>query len=67
MSHSLFDDQPRVCPWCENPATVPIVYREPNEEMLTAEKLGHIMLRDPRGVDQTPEWHCTNPMCLQDF
>ena len=67
MSNPLFDDQPGACPRCENAEVVPIVYREPNEEMLTAQQLGHIILRQPSLSGDAPEWHCPNPLCNQDF
>ena len=66
-TRSPFDDQPESCPHCNTRAIVPIIYRTPSAEMLIAQALGHIVVRDETAPAHPPEWKCLDPGCNQEF
>lgn len=66
-TRSPFEDQPERCPHCNATAIVPIVYRTPSAEMLIAQALGQIVVRDDTSQSNPPEWKCLDPDCDQEF
>lgn len=65
--HDIFDDTPPQCPRCSSERAIPIVYQQPSEEMLTAEKLGLIALGPPSRTLDAPSWKCAGETCGYPF
>ncbi|MTA32558.1 MAG: hypothetical protein F2556_01485 [Actinobacteria bacterium] len=67
MSESLFGDESPDCPQCGLEEPRPVIYGRASEEMVTAAKLGHIVL----GGEEVPEahrlWQCQGLECEYRF
>ena len=64
---NIFNDQPPACPHCETDNALPVVYREPSEEMITASQLGLIALGNVPDSLEAPEWKCRDNECGRWF
>lgn len=66
-THNFFDDQAPACPACGSHEALPVVYREPSEEMITASQLGHIALGEIPEPPDAPQWTCRDNTCGRWF
>ncbi len=67
MTSSLFVDDAPDCPQCRESNPLPILYGTPSDEMVTASKLGHIVLGGEDNPDPRRLWQCQSVECRYQF
>lgn len=67
MSESLFGDESPDCPQCGAQEPRPILYGIASEEMVTAARLGHIVLGGEDATDARRLWQCRGLECNYRF
>jgi hypothetical protein len=67
MSESLFGDESPDCPQCGAQESRSILYGTASEEMVTAARLGHIVLGGEIAADTRRQWQCQRLECNYRF
>jgi len=67
MSESLFGDESPDCPQCGEQEPRPILYGIASEEMVTAARLGQIVLGGEDATDARRLWQCRGLECNYRF
>ncbi len=67
MTESLFGDDAPNCPQCGEGDPLPILYGAHSDEMVTAAKLGQIVLGCEDTSDARRLWQCQSAECSYRF